>query len=145
MKKNLKSIFVVALSLVMVFSLAACGEDEEAPAADDTEETFDISQVEGVTWGIGSINGVEYEEHCKKYGLDPETSNSFWTIEGDTVIMDTGDGGLEFPIEVTGKGFIVSDPNGNEIDVTYDAETDTLNYSYDNGKAVLEAQLVVYE
>ena len=134
MKKTVKFFLILAvLSVVFLIVLSF------------SEESFDLAKVEDVTWGIDSINGLSYEEHCKAYDLDPETANSFWTIRKDRVAIETDLGTSEYPIEVTGKGFLLSLTDDYDMDVTYNEGDDSLTYVFDNGKGKLKTVMVPYE
>ena len=146
MKKMMKKLLVLGIAGAMVFSLAACSDDEEYDDAEvvedvekDGEEGFDISQLQDTVWGVGSINGVDFEEHCAQNNLDPETGNAFWTIiDENTISIESSQGVNEFPIEVTDNGFIIPDDDPDlVIEVEYIADENVLVYTLGNAEVVV--------
>ncbi|MEG0494736.1 MAG: hypothetical protein RR579_09720 [Eubacterium sp.] len=138
MKKTMKSFGILFLAVMMVFSVTACGSGSDSDA-------LDMKKVEG-TWGLSSVGGVDFETYCADNGVDPQTSNSIWSITATTATV-TGTGQtLEYKLNVKSDGFEVLNPEDGNVflSVTYDESANTLSYKVNDGTKDIEMVLVPY-
>lgn len=113
----MKKIVSLTLVVVMAFALVACGA-----------KALDMDKIAGL-WGMDTINGTPFEDWCAENGLDPEVSNSMWTIRKDGVSVEGNGQKVDYEIDVKQDGFEVMVEGKIFMSVKYDEKADTLSYA----------------
>ena len=118
----MKKFSALALALVLVVSMAACGR-----------KGLDADRLAG-EWKIGLVDGRDYGEFCEENELDSEGSQVYFRFSGETVDFTTG-GGLElqYGVETADGGVSFMLGERAVMSAAYDEEKDTLTWQGSDG------------